>query len=137
MPDSSLLPDFSKLRDIDIGALIVKLAQDLNLAKDNPAVEKLLRLIADPTAREALAQMAAKPDRKHLIIYEAVFIAMMFILRNYEYSRLQPGQFGRRIWISLWTGLLNIVGIGFLVPFIFFGRPYLDFLRALLRVLTT
>ena len=148
-----LAPDLSKLQGMDLQK-VIEMARGLGIgapqAPGSPAdgpvtggtigslassgiIQKAQRLAFDKSAQAALLKMVATPNRATLLLYEVIFIVMMFFLKNYELSRLERGQFLRRVWISIWSTVLNLAGLGVLIPFIFFGQPYLDLLKAIAR----
>lgn len=124
-PANPALPDPQNLE------FIQNLMRDFQELRDTPSVKFAEKIFHDPELRQALLEIAKNQNWKALLIYQLAFMGFIFILRQVEYSKLEKGDFFKRIWIALWTSAVGFFGMVILVPGVHFGKPYIKLLKVI------
>lgn len=103
--------------------------------ESNRIVFAAMRAAQDPNVVGGLQGMRERGGAGQLLLYQLFAIILLAFLKNWRLSKLEKGQFGRRVYIGCSSVVLFFVTTSFLVPYAFYGSPYGDFIWGLYSVL--
>lgn len=99
----------------------------------SPKLKAFVLFMTDPSTLRNAMQIAEHPSRKGLIVYEIIWLVVMFILRSrILYSQLH---WAKKTLLRFASSVLYI-GVAFWVmPALIIGTPYTEFLTGLFNIL--
>lgn len=114
---------------------VQELSSRFSNLKTNRIVHTAMTISANEKVIRGLKGMSARPNKLHLIYYQLAAIVLLMFFKNWQLSRLEKGQFGKRCFIEFQSMFLFMGVTILVVPLLFYGRDYANVLRGLGSVL--
>jgi len=108
--------------------------QLLNGEKFAPARAKAMQLASDDNFLKAAQDLWSHPSRNTLLIAQAIFFAIMFLLKAWRQSVTK--NWFKKILVGAFLGLTTWAGLLVVLPYAFLGEPYRIFVLTIWRVFT-
>jgi len=94
---------------------------------------RVLQLASDDRFLQSAQDLWAHPKRNTLLICQAVFFVLMFLLKAWRQSAAK--NWFKKILVGIFLGSLTWIGMLLVLPYAFFGEPFRYFVLTLWRVL--
>ena len=104
--------------------------------KTNRIVHTAIQVQNHQKVTRGLRGMAKRKNKLHMFYYFIAAIVGLMLLKSWQLSKLEKGDFKGRCWVELQSFVFNTGAAVFVVPLLFYGHSYSNVLKGLYEVLS-
>ncbi len=130
--DSSILGGNAVMNKIQH---VKNLTNQLSNLQSNRIIHTAVTISKHEKVVKGFKGMIKKKNKLHLIYYQIAIMLGLVLIKNWQLSKLEKGEFTKRCFIELQSTLFLFAGLTIAAPLLFYGHDYANVLKGLVEVI--
>lgn len=107
----------------------VQAFQTIQNLMQTPIVKAYLKVVSHPQVFGSMMEIVKHPRTRNLLYFQLGLLLFFFVFKSWRSARAETT--GQRIWVSVYSTLGYWSMAAFVLPALFWGRPYASLLKGI------